>query len=1407
MNRAARGQRRIPGWRSLMIRGASRIYVLPVALGLCLILGSGSVGPTFLPMTARCWAADLPVVDRVPPTAVDGPFLRGVDATTTAILDRLPAALASRQWPAVAEQLEQLLDRPPTASAWLDGRRVTARFAARLLVQPASHDAAAQALWQGIAERFDAVASAAWDRVKTQPADASLREFLSRYGWTRPGVLGWARLASRLLDQGRPQLAELAWRRVLEHPAADVPLREQAARAISVCESFRTNGRQSPQTPSAIHQTSSAGWAWWRAEGVPTLRAREAAHHDRMQQRRWPAAIGTILEQGPRVAVSLPEGMAGFDRDHGELLWTYPSDSSQDVAVSQVSQSRSSRRPHQLPVLQPAVGANSRRGGAALTNVTGIAAADQDRIYLRTVQTTAFVPQPGMTTKPVVGLARLDAIRWSDGQLAWSWTGVDSPATPPTAETIHLMPVQGVVSPPLVLDDRLLLVQLTTEATELVQLSAQRGTWLSRVAITPGREPSYALVEESETAAGVFAAGPWVAIVTAAPAIALYDPLLEELLCQIPLERVEHWHERLFNSNQLPPSRQPRNDAQTPAQCLPNGDSLICLVPCANQLVSLDRTTGRVRWQRPADDIRALQQTAVGPIAVGFDRIEVLDPGQPNPRWETAVPPLAGQGLVAADAMTVDFPLQSGQLLRVQLDSRTIRVTRRPVVDAEAGFGSGSATAYQLSDSCFSRWPGTAEHEFLDAGPLWLPQHSFHPPRLVPGQPKTTATETAAIDSLSVRIAGAWQLNQLESEPDSHTLERVRTAVRAARQRQTIGDWSSAMQLLWDAAADGVTEPVFVDELPHPGWARCDHWLQGELIAVLRGIPVEQQPAAFTWLNDSWSAATASPDPAAAAELYRRFWAVPTFWPRFQQDWLAIAGSLNPAERRHAIQWLQSVSRSVDSGDQPVALDRQAITQPVNIQHVLAGPQRQDVDVFVRPVPVSAPPDHPLADVAFAVERGQRYLRCRWPDDEHPRILALPRSQEATIEFHAGWLWDQSLLLQLDSRLLMIELVDEHGQPRPQILWRWPAQLTSPLSRPLSRRYLQSRRDPRAQTDLADRGPLATPLGDPIPQVFVVSPRLLVVHADLRLMGLDPVSGQPLWSRAADRPPAAVSMMGGELLVISDDCTGAEVWSTADGRVLDRWSLGDRVQQLQLRRESLVLIRSAVASSQGASPTTALQVEAWDWPQRQLRWQLPANRDDVLTVLDDDYLALISPASQAVQLLTNQNGPVGQPIPWTCPAAPIKTAVLSDPKGWLLLVSGRPQAVQAGERIDSLNLLRQPTIDGGILAIDRESSSLRWVRELRQAPFPLDQPRGVGVLVRTAAGRKDSDAAVTTGLVELIDRTNGQTVWQADLGTALPYSLLERLPSSAGPGWQLRLPNRTYRFPDLSDDHPTTTGR
>jgi hypothetical protein len=114
-------------------------------------------------------------------------------------------------------------------------------------------------------------------------------------------------------------------------------------------------------------------------------------------------------------------------------------------------------------------------------------------------------------------------------------------------------------------------------------------------------------------------------------------------------------------------------------------------------------------------------------------------------------------------------------------------------------------------------------------------------------------------------------------------------------------------------------------------------------------------------------------------------------------------------------------------------------------------------------------------------------------------------------------------------------------------------------------------------------------------------------------------------------------------------------------------------------------------------------------------------------------------------------------------------------------------------------------VNGTLHALDRRTGELVWKRKLRDAVFPLDQPREAPCLVlnywqyRVAAGQPADAPPVVHGVLRCLDKRSGQDVYYESRPDLHVYYALE---TNLEQKWvELRLATHSVRL-DFSQPGP-----
>ena len=209
------------------------------------------------------------------------------------------------------------------------------------------------------------------------------------------------------------------------------------------------------------------------------------------------------------------------------------------------------------------------------------------------------------------------------------------------------------------------------------------------------------------------------------------------------------------------------------------------------------------------------------------------------------------------------------------------------------------------------------------------------------------------------------------------------------------------------------------------------------------------------------------------------------------------------------------------------------------------------------------------------------------------------------------------------------------------------------------------------------------------------------------------------------------------------------------------------------------------------SKAEQLELELRDLRTGQTVWSRSDPAESVISVLDTETLAVVTPQGE-LRLLAARTG---KPL---CPPISVNTDSVKglvswqDSERWYLALS---------KPVENLRVLKDPKlnashrlkfINGTFYAIDRREPRILWQRELRNEAISLDQSRTAPVLVQLwkLAPKGMNDAS--DGMLRLIDKRTGKTLIEKRSVDILSYFLLN--PDAQQAILELKLTQETIRL-------------
>ncbi len=286
-----------------------------------------------------------------------------------------------------------------------------------------------------------------------------------------------------------------------------------------------------------------------------------------------------------------------------------------------------------------------------------------------------------------------------------------------------------------------------------------------------------------------------------------------------------------------------------------------------------------------------------------------------------------------------------------------------------------------------------------------------------------------------------------------------------------------------------------------------------------------------------------------------------------------------------------------------------------------------------------------------------------------------------------------------------------------------------------------------------------------LPMLVAAAPGCVAFQRDRELLGVDPLSGETLWSRG-DLPPAC-DLFGDKdiLLATPPGAEKAVVISMLDGRQLGRCiapRLGERVSTCGHR-----VVRWST-DAQGAR----LALE--DLPAENTVWERRFAAGSQPWLVGNGEVAVLEPEGSFVVLSV----PGGRPL-LEARADAVETlegiCVLRS-AGSYVLMANRPRAVAQGARV-VFSFPGRISVNGTVYGFDRQTGKRLWSAQLEQQSIRMGQPANVPVLTFFSRVRqREGNKYTTTTEIVCIDKRTGKILHQEKTNGSRPdvYEVLAK---------------------------------
>lgn len=374
------------------------------------------------------------------------------------------------------------------------------------------------------------------------------------------------------------------------------------------------------------------------------------------------------------------------------------------------------------------------------------------------------------------------------------------------------------------------------------------------------------------------------------------------------------------------------------------------------------------------------------------------------------------------------------------------------------------------------------------------------------------------------------------------------------------------------------------------------------------------------------------------------------------------------------------------------------------------------------PVPIAAQPGSlgEELDCWLAPER----KRLRFAGGNHRGFweLTLP-DKKGDFNFFSPFAWSVGpvLVLQYRNNFLGIAPLDDHGEPRPRVLWQLPiAKMGEGEDH-----FNYSEIDVQLQQPPPGFG---VPNGEALDhyqqrfgQVGQVTAGMLVYQSEGRLFAIDPATGGMLWSRSQVPVRAMVASDATYVLLVHRNNSRVTVLRGMDGRVLAKRDVPSSEQLLRWYGGRALLKEESQAG---------VTFKLWDAVTDRIVWQQNAPEKTLAFGVDSETWGFLTPTGK-LTLSDTETGRLLSTTPLESVQDPDQVYALVDERRiYLGIRHERPNPMVAAKSpiLDDLSL-RHPVFSGTLHAFDRRTGETLWQTGWDHWALPLEQPATGPVLV------------------------------------------------------------------------------
>lgn len=397
--------------------------------------------------------------------------------------------------------------------------------------------------------------------------------------------------------------------------------------------------------------------------------------------------------------------------------------------------------------------------------------------------------------------------------------------------------------------------------------------------------------------------------------------------------------------------------------------------------------------------------------------------------------------------------------------------------------------------------------------------------------------------------------------------------------------------------------------------------------------------------------------------------------------------------------------------------------------------------------------------MSVSVERQGKKVRFTGSGQRGLWELPLPASNspfQHDFGTHRGWGLGPMLVLQVGDSLFGIQPLDERGETNAKVLWTVTA---GPYDESGPNQMLPAqlgvRLDASRHLDRHEQ---------PVLDVVHASAGLLCYRTRNRLIAIDPMSGERLWTRRQLPPQVSVSGDGERIVLRLQATHEIETRRGFDGKLLSR-RIDESDPNTIIFEQGRLRLSSSVGKSDEALAVTKLR--GGDVVSGELRWQREHPAGSIVLRIDETRFGVIEPAGtlRFVSLIDGRDlskHDVELPKPLSAAHA------FADDLRLYVILSRPVTEISWLNTQQDRGSYRRLMLNGWVLAFERQSLKPLWTIPAKNLPFAVDQPNDLPFFVLPYKRPSDdsADGQHSDGVLHLIDKRTGKEVFY-DAGSLL----------------------------------------